>query len=134
MEAGSLHPPRPEGRVRTYVLERKPFADALGRGEGRCAGRVPGRAVAFADSAERSVSLDDWATLSERIKIWPDALLIEAEGCGRPVVVRADKLLKGAGAAGFPVVIWPVLRRRQPVLRENLPPHAVLDLGDACRR
>lgn len=73
--------PKPEGRVRTYVLERKPFADALGRGE------PAAELIAFVAGLSRAplpqnvrFSLDDWAALSERIKIWPDALFIEAEG------------------------------------------------------
>jgi hypothetical protein len=73
--------PKPEGRVRTYVLERKPFADALGRGEPAAGliGFVAGLSRAPLPQNVR-FSLDDWAALSERIKIWPDALLIEAEG------------------------------------------------------
>ena len=73
--------PQPEGRVRKYVLERKPFSDALGRGENADV------LTDFLAGLSRSpipqnvrFSLNDWATLSERIKIWPDALLIEAEG------------------------------------------------------
>ena len=73
--------PRPEGLVRTYVLERKPFADALGRGE-PATGMIEFLAGLSRATLPQNVrfSLDDWAALSERIKIWPDALFIEAEG------------------------------------------------------
>lgn len=81
--------PRPEGRVRTYVLERKPFSDALGRGYSAA------ELIDFLAGLSRAplpqnvrFSLNDWATLSERIKVWPDALLIEAEG-----VEELEKLL-----------------------------------------
>lgn len=73
--------PQPEGRVRKYLLERKPFADALGRGF------EASELTAFLAGLSRSplpqnvqFSLKDWGALSERIKIWPDALFIEAEG------------------------------------------------------
>jgi hypothetical protein len=88
--------PKPEGRVRTYVLERKPFADALGRGE------PAAELISFVAGLSRAplpqnvrFSLDDWAALSERIKIWPDALLIEAEGVEDLANALPAKLLEG---------------------------------------
>ena len=73
--------PQPEGRVRKYVLERKPFADALGRGADAA------ELTSLLGELSRSpipqnvqFSLQDWGALSERIKIWPDALFVEREG------------------------------------------------------
>jgi hypothetical protein len=88
--------PKPEGRVRTYVLERKPFADALGRGEpaAELIGFVAGLSRAPLPQNVR-FSLDDWAALSERIKIWPDAMLIEAEGVEDLASALPAKLLEG---------------------------------------
>ena len=123
--------PRPEGRVRTYVLERKPFADALGRGEKADA------LVEFLAGLSRSpipqnvrFSLDDWATLSERIKIWPDALLIEAEGVEDLSSSVPEKLLKALDAAKLSGGHLACPAPSPAVLRENLPPRrAVLDYG-----
>ncbi|MBZ0137860.1 MAG: hypothetical protein K8I27_15980 [Planctomycetes bacterium] len=73
--------PQPDGRVRKYLLERKPFADALGRGAS-AVGLTDFVAGLSRSPIPQNVrfSLNDWAALSERIKIWPDALLVEAEG------------------------------------------------------
>ena len=73
--------PASEGRVRRYVLERKPYSEALGRGES-AEGLMEFLASLSRSPLPQNVlfSLKDWASLSERIKIWPDALLIEAEG------------------------------------------------------
>jgi hypothetical protein len=114
--------PRPEGHVRKYVLERKPFADALGRGADAA------ELADFLAGLSRSpipqnvqFSLKDWAALSDRIKIWPDALLIEAEG-----VEDLDKLLP----AGLMNTLEPLKlpgghyvcpAPAANVLRENLP-------------
>jgi hypothetical protein len=73
--------PQPEGRVRKYVLERKPFADALGRGAS--ASELTTLLAGLSRSPlpqNVQFSLKDWGALSERIKIWPNALFIEAEG------------------------------------------------------
>ena len=67
--------------VRKYVLEKKAFTDALGRGRGA------DEVVALLASLSHKplpqnvrFSLDEWGASSERLKIWPDALLVEAEG------------------------------------------------------
>lgn len=87
--------PQPEGRVRRYVLERKPFADALGRGNNadELAGFLAGLSRSPIPQNVR-FSLNDWAALSERIKIWPDALLIEAEGVEDLAKSLPEKLMK----------------------------------------
>lgn len=87
LDAGGLWPiarftrPQGEGRVRKYFLEKKPFTDALGRGQDA------GALVALiAELSHKPLpqnvrfSLDEWGASSERLKIWPDALLVEAEG------------------------------------------------------
>ncbi|MBX3458946.1 MAG: helicase-associated domain-containing protein [Planctomycetes bacterium] len=73
--------PQPEGRVRRYRLERAPFSAALGRG------MAAPELVGLLESLSRTplpqnvqFSLRDWGAASERIRIWPDALFIEAEG------------------------------------------------------
>jgi hypothetical protein len=121
--------PRPEGRVRAYVLERKPFADALGRGESAES------LVDFLAGLSRSplpqnvrFSLDDWATLSERIKIWPDALLIEAEGVEDLAKALPDKLKDALQLNRLSEGHYACPAPDATVLRENLPPRrGVLD-------
>jgi len=121
--------PRPEGRVRTYVLERKPFADALGRGEPAASliGFLAGLSRAPLPQNVR-FSLDDWASLSERIKIWPDALLVECEGVEdlvRALPARFMETLKPSALTGGHLVCP---APEPSVLRENTPPRrAVLD-------
>ncbi|MDC1141484.1 helicase-associated domain-containing protein [Planctomycetota bacterium] len=73
--------PSPEERVKKYILDKKAFADALGRGHNK------EDMVALLDELSRAplpqnvrFSLDDWGELSERIRIWPDGFFIEAEG------------------------------------------------------
>lgn len=92
--------PAHEARVRKYVLERKPFADALGRGADA------EELTAYLAGLSRTplpqnvrFSLRDWATLSERIKVWPDALLIEAEGVEELEKSLSEQLRQAFGAA-----------------------------------
>jgi hypothetical protein len=73
--------PQVEGRVRKYFLEKKPYTDALGRGH------ASDDIVALLTELSHKplpqnvrFSLDEWGASSERLKIWPDALLVEAEG------------------------------------------------------
>ncbi|MCB9893789.1 MAG: helicase-associated domain-containing protein [Planctomycetes bacterium] len=121
--------PRPEGRVRTYVLERKPFADALGRGESAS------ELVSFLAGLSRAplpqnvrFSLDDWAALSERIKIWPDALLIEAEGVEDLAKTLPEKLLSKLAPTRLTGGHFAVPAPDAALLREVAPPRRnVLD-------
>lgn len=121
--------PRPEGRVRTYVLERKPFADALGRGE------TAAVLVSFLESLSRSpipqnvrFSLDDWATLSERIKIWPDALLIESEGVEDLTTALPERLLQTLDPTKLTGGHYACPAPNGALLKETLPPRrSVLD-------
>lgn len=115
--------PQPEGRVRKYVLERKPFADALGRGESATA------LTDFVAGLSRSpipqnvrFSLNDWAALSERIKIWPDALLIEAEGVEDLAKSLPEKLMKSLAPAKLSGGHYVCPAPTATTLRENLPP------------
>ncbi len=73
--------PTPARRVRKYQLDKKRFAEALGRGHDA------GELIALLTSLSRTplpqnvkYALADWGEHTERIRIWPDALLIEAEG------------------------------------------------------
>lgn len=73
--------PQPEGRVRRYLLERAAFSAALGRGASAA------DLVSLLEGLSRTplpqnvqFSLRDWGASSERIKVWPDALFVEAEG------------------------------------------------------
>lgn len=73
--------PTPARRVRKYLLEKKRFAEALGRGA------EAADLVALLSGLSRTplpqnvkYALEDWGQHTDRIKIWPDALLIEAEG------------------------------------------------------
>ena len=87
--------PQPEGRVRKYLLERAPFAAALGRGAG-AAGLTDFLAGLSRSPLPQNVqfSLKDWGALSERIKIWPDALFIEAEGVDDLGKLLPDRLIE----------------------------------------
>jgi hypothetical protein len=115
--------PQPEGRVRKYVLERKPFSDALGRGS------TAAELTEFLAGLSRSplpqnvrFSLKDWGALSERIKIWPNALFIEAEGVddlNRLLPMRFIEALNVESiAGGHRVCIAP----KPATLREVMPP------------
>jgi hypothetical protein len=73
--------PDHDERVRRYRLERQPFARALGEGH------VASELTDYLAGLSRTplpqnvvFSLRDWSELAERIKVWPDALFIEAEG------------------------------------------------------
>lgn len=73
--------PTPARRVRKYLLDKKRFAEALGRGQGA------DELIELLTKLSRTplpqnvkYSLADWGEHTERIRIWPDALLIEAEG------------------------------------------------------
>jgi hypothetical protein len=73
--------PAHDERVRRYVLERQPFARALGQGHDAA------ELTEFLAGLSRTplpqnvvFSLRDWSDLADRIKVWPDALFIEAEG------------------------------------------------------
>lgn len=73
--------PVPARRVRKYQLEKKRFAEALGRGHGA------DELIELLTKLSRTplpqnvkYALSDWGEHTERIRIWPDALLIEAEG------------------------------------------------------
>ena len=115
--------PKPEGRVRKYLLERKPFADALGRGESA------NELTEFIAGLSRSpipqnvrFSLNDWAALSERIKIWPDALLIEAEGVEDLAKTLPEKLMKAFSPTKLEGGHFVCAALDAGKLRENLPP------------
>ncbi|KAA0218117.1 hypothetical protein EDM80_01915 [bacterium] len=73
--------PVPGRRVRKYQLEKKRFAEALGRGQ-NAQDLVALLAAMSRTPLPQNVkfSLDDWGQLTERIRIWPDALFVEAEG------------------------------------------------------
>ncbi|MCC6464832.1 MAG: hypothetical protein IT463_05775 [Planctomycetes bacterium] len=73
--------PSPEGRRRRYQLDKKYFTDALGRGCS-ASGLLDFLAGLSRSPLPQNVrfNLEDWSALSERIKIWPDALFIEREG------------------------------------------------------
>ncbi len=136
--------PQPEGRVRKYVLERKPFADALGRGASAS------ELTALLAGLSRSplpqnvqFSLKDWGALSERIKIWPDALFIEAEGIedlGRLLSEGLKNTLKSEPVAGGhyvcvapdPALLRSVLPPRKTALdySRRLPP--VIEPGEGA--
>ncbi|MEE9312793.1 MAG: hypothetical protein V3V10_10335 [Planctomycetota bacterium] len=80
-QISSFSKPAAELRVRKYLLDKKAFSDALGRG------RDKDEMIALLDDLSRAplpqnvrFSLNDWGMLSERIKIWPDGFFIEAEG------------------------------------------------------
>lgn len=77
----SFAKPVPEDRVKKYILDKKAFADALGRGASK-EDMVSLLAELSRAPLPQNVrfSLDDWGMLSERIKIWPDGFFIEAEG------------------------------------------------------
>ncbi|CAG0991982.1 hypothetical protein PLCT2_02523 [Planctomycetaceae bacterium] len=73
--------PTPMRRVRKYLLDKKRFAEALGRGHGAQ------ELIELLSKLSRTplpqnvkYSLSDWGEHTESICIWPDALLIEAEG------------------------------------------------------
>lgn len=73
--------PTPARRVRKYQLDKKRFAEALGRGHGA------EELIELLTRLSRTplpqnvrYALADWGEHTERIRIWPDALLIEAEG------------------------------------------------------
>ncbi|MCB9934250.1 MAG: helicase-associated domain-containing protein [Planctomycetes bacterium] len=119
--------PRPEGRVRTYVLERKPFADALGRGHSAA------ELIEFLAGLSRAplpqnvrFSLDDWATLSERIKIWPDALLIEAEGVEDLSALLPARLLERLQPSRLSGGHYACPAPAPDALREVVPPRRTL--------
>lgn len=118
--------PQPEGRVRKYVLERKPFADALGRGASAA------ELTDFVAGLSRSpipqnvrFSLNDWAALSERIKIWPDALLIEAEGVEDLAKTLPEKLKAALTLSELTGGHYVCPSPSASTLRENLPPRRV---------
>lgn len=121
--------PQAEGRVRKYMLEKKAFTDALGRGESA------GALVAMLAELSRKplpqnvrFSLDDWGASSERMKIWPDALLVEAEGVEDLASLLPESARQKLGltriSGGHFVGVAPDAAE----LRQNLPPRrAVLD-------
>lgn len=119
--------PAMEGRVRRYLLEKKPFTEALGRGQSA------GALVALLAELSRKplpqnvrFSLDEWGASSERIKVWPDALLVEAEGVEDlgellPQSMR-DRLALTRLAGGHYAGVAP----DSATLRESLPPRRVV--------
>jgi hypothetical protein len=118
--------PALDSGVRRYLIERAPFTEALGRGEDAAA------LVATLESLSRTplpqnvrFSLSDWGALSARIKIWPDALLIEAEGVENLDTLLPEKLRHDLDAAAIGphwVANSPGLAR----LRELLPARRTL--------
>lgn len=91
--------PSHEERVRRYVLERKSFTAALGRG------LSASEALTLLEGLSRSpipqnvrFSINDWGQMSERIKVWPDALWIEAEGVEDLAKALPASLLQRLGA------------------------------------
>lgn len=121
--------PAMEGRVRRYMLEKKPFTEALGRGQNASA------LVALLTELSRKplpqnvrFSLDEWGASSERMKIWPDALLIEAEGVEDLAALLPQTMRDKLGLARLAGGHFAGVAPDATTLRENLPPRrAVLD-------
>ncbi|MCC6574501.1 MAG: hypothetical protein IT462_11995 [Planctomycetes bacterium] len=119
--------PAPARRVRKYVLQRGRFANALARGFG------PEELITFVASLSRTplpqnvrYALQDWGQSTESIRIWPDALLIEAEGVEDLATTLpralADKLQLGVLPGGHRACPMPEIAQ----LRPNLPPRKQL--------
>jgi len=121
--------PAMEGRVRKYILEKKPFTEALGRGMNATA------IVAFLAELSRKplpqnvrFSLDEWGASSERMKIWPDALVIEAEGVEDLNALLTATMRENLGMTAISGGHYAGIAPNATLLRDNLPPRrAVLD-------
>lgn len=119
--------PSPSRRVRKYVLERGRFAEALARGHSS-EGLLEFIAALSRTPLPQNVqyALLDWGRSTESIRIWPDALFIEAEGVEdlaqslpRPL---AEKLSPGQLPGGHRACPMPEIAR----LRTLLPPRKQL--------
>lgn len=119
--------PAHEERVRRYVLERKTFTAALGRGLSAA------DALALLERLSRSpipqnvrFSINDWGQMSERIKVWPDALWIEAEGVEDLARALPAGLISRLGAAACAGGHFVCAAPETGVLREVLPARRTL--------
>ncbi len=119
--------PAPARRVRKYVLERGRFASALARGGS------PDALIDFVASLSRPplpqnvrYALTDWGQSTESIRIWPNALLIEAEGVEDLATTLpkalTDRLNLGALPGGHRACPMPEIA----ALRPHLPPRKQL--------
>lgn len=115
--------PQAEGRVRKYILEKKPFSDALGRGQ-NAAGLVALLAELSRKPLPQNVrfSLDEWGTSSERMKIWPDALFVEAEGVEDLGTLLSQSTRERLGLARISGGHFVGVSPGAATLRDNLPP------------
>jgi len=118
--------PTPARRVRKYLLDKKRFAEALGRGHGA------DELIELLSKLSRTplpqnvkYSLADWGEHTESIRIWPDALLIEAEGVedletalARPLLEKLAPAKIGAHrvcAAPDPAALRALMPPRRPL-------------------
>lgn len=121
--------PALEGRVRKYLLEKKAFTDALGRGLS-AASMVALLAELSRKPLPQNVrySLDEWGASSERMKIWPDALVVEAEGVEDLGALLTTAMREKLGLVAVAGGHFAAPAPGPAALREHMPPRrAVLD-------
>ncbi|MCL4731181.1 MAG: helicase-associated domain-containing protein [Planctomycetes bacterium] len=121
--------PAMQGRVRRYMLEKKSFTDALGRG------LSAGAILELLSSLSRRplpqnvrFSLEEWSASSERMKIWPDALLVEAEGVDDLAALLPEAARRALGLARIGGGHMAAVAPDAALLRQHVPPRrAILD-------
>lgn len=121
--------PAMEGRVRKYILEKKPFTEALGRGL-NAAALVAMLAELSRKPLPQNVrfSLDEWGASSERMKIWPDALVIEAEGVEDLNTLLSQAMREKLGLTRISGGHFAGVAPDPAAMRDHLPPRrTVLD-------